>query len=101
MIGFNDGIHGEGLAPHFLISRGLLNQFGGWPVWYKHEYGDAELCARAQAHGAYSKACYAVLYHDHPFIGGVTDSVYAEGQASRNEDAALFAERRKQAWTRV
>lgn len=101
LVGFNDGIHDEGLSPHFLISRGLLNQFGGWPVWYKHEYGDAELCARAQAAGAYSKAAWAVLYHDHPFIGGDTDAVYAEGQASRDRDAALFAERRRQGWPRV
>lgn len=101
LIGFNDGIHGEGLSPHFLISRGLLNQFGGWPVWYRHEYGDAELCARAQAQGAYSKAAWATLYHDHPFVGGEDDAVYQEGHASRDRDAALFAERRKQGWPRV
>lgn len=101
LLGFNDGIHDEGLSPHVLIARGLLNQLGGWPVWYGHEYGDAELCARAQALGVYSKAAWAVLYHDHPITGGETDAVYQEGQASRDRDAALFAERRRLGWPRV
>ena len=101
LLGFNDGIHDEGLSPHFLISRGLLNRFGGWPVWYSHEYGDAELCVRAQAMGVYSKAPWAVLYHDHPITGGDPDSVYAEGHASRDRDAQLFHERRRQGWPKV
>lgn len=102
LIGFNDGIHGEGLSPHFLISRGLLNQFGGWPCHYRHNYGDAEMCARAQAVGVYSKAPWACLFHDHPFIGGgERDSVYQEGAASNNDDAVLFATRRKQGWPKM
>lgn len=101
LLGFNDGIHDEGLSPHFLISQGLLNRLGGWPVWYQHNYGDAELCARAQALGAYSKAPWATLYHDHPFNGGETDSVYQEGAASTDQDAALFHARRKAGWPHV
>lgn len=101
LIGFNDGIHGEGLSPHFLISRGLLNYLGGWPVWYTHNYGDAELCARAQALGVYSKAPWAILYHDHPFVGGENDSVYQEGAATNADDAELFATRRKQGWPTI
>jgi len=101
MIGFNDGIHGEGLSPHFLISHNLLVQLGGWPVWYQHNYGDAELCARAQALGRYGKAAWAVLYHDHPFVGGDPDSVYAEGMSSNDQDARLFHERRAARWPKV
>ena len=101
LLGFNDGIHNEGLSPHFLISRGLLNRLGGWPVWYSHEYGDAEICARAQALGVYSKAPWAVLYHDHWFVGADRDAVYDEGAASRDVDARLFQERRKQGWLKV
>ena len=47
MVGFNDGHHQTEHSPHFLISRSLLNRYGGWPVWYDHNYGDTELCQRA------------------------------------------------------
>lgn len=102
LMGFNDGIHGPELSPHFLISRGLLDRLGGWPTWYQHNYGDAELCARAQELGMYGKAPWAVLYHDHPFIGGgENDSVYAEATQSNAQDAALFVQRRAQRWPHV
>lgn len=101
LMGFNDGIHGPDLSPHFLISRNLLDRYGGWPVWYKHNYGDAELCERAQADGCYGKAPWAVLYHDHPINGAAHDSVYSEGSASQDADGTLFFNRRRQAWPRV
>ena len=101
LLGFNDGIHDEGLSPHFLISRGLLNQFGGWPTMYAHTHGDAELCARAQAAGVYSKAPYAVLYHNHVLTGANDDSVYEAGRQHIDEDARLFAERRRAHWPRI
>jgi hypothetical protein len=101
LMGFNDGIHGPELSPHFLISRRLLDRYGGWPAWYRHTYGDAELCIRAQQDGCYSKAAWSVLYHDHPFTGGADDAVYAEGRAHIDQDAALFHNRKEQGWPTI
>lgn len=101
LMGFNDGIHGPDHAPHFLISRRLLDHYGGWPVWYQHNFGDTELCLRAQQDGRYGKAPWAVLFHDHWINGGQQDTVYAEGMASNDADRALFEERRGAGWPRV
>lgn len=101
LMGFNDGIHESDHAPHFLISRRLLDHYGGWPVWYRHNFGDTELCLRAQQDGRYGKAPWALLYHDHWINGGQQDTVYAEGMASNNADWALFEERRAAGWPHV
>ena len=98
MIGFNDGHHEVGHSCHFLISRALLNHYGGWPVWYDHNYGDTELCQRAIADGVYAKAPWAVLYHDHPYFGGADDAVYAEGRAQMERDRQLYEQRRRAGW---
>jgi hypothetical protein len=99
LMGFNDGIHGPLLSPHFLISRGLLARYGGWPVWYQHTMGDAELCERAKADGCYGKAPWAVLYHDHPLVGASHDAVYAAGETSIDADYALFERRMARGWS--
>jgi GT2 family glycosyltransferase len=101
LMGLNDGIHTDYLSPHFLISRTLLDRFGGWPVWYKHTHGDAELCERAKQAECYGKAPWAVLYHDHPITGGATDSVYDEGRAHIDQDAQLFEQRRRAGWPTI
>lgn len=101
MLGFNDGIHEVGHSPHVLIDRGLLEALGGWPVWYRHNYGDTELVARTTALNSYAKAPWAVLYHDHHLTGGDTDAVYAEGDATAQADRRLFEQRRQQGWPAV
>jgi len=98
LMGFNDGLHGPEHSSHFLISRGLLDRYGGWPVWYQHNFGDTELCRRAQQDGCYGKAPWAVLFHDHLENGASDDAVYQEGRASYDRDARLFEERRKAGW---
>lgn len=98
LMGFNDGLHGPEHSSHFLISRGLLERYGGWPVWYSHNFGDTELCRRAQRDGCYGKAPWAVLFHDHVENGASDDSVYQEGRASYARDARLFEERRRAGW---
>lgn len=98
LMGFNDGLHGPEHSSHFLISRALLDRYGGWPVWYQHNFGDTELCRRAQADGCYGKAPWAVLYHDHIETGASDDAVYQEGRASYERDAVLFEERRRHGW---
>ena len=98
MIGFNGDSHEVDHSCHFLISRGLLTRYGGWPVWYDHNFGDTELCQRAIADGCYAKAPWALLFHDHPYWGGQDDAVYAEGRASVERDQALYQQRRAQGW---
>lgn len=98
MIGFNGDSHTVEHSCHFLISRGLLDRYGGWPTWYKHNFGDTELCQRAIADRCYAKAPWAILYHDHPFFGGQDDAVYTEGRATAHQDERLFKERRRQGW---
>ena len=47
MVGFNGDGHGDQHACHFLISMRRLRSYGGWPLWYYHNFGDTELCTRA------------------------------------------------------
>lgn len=98
LMGFNDGLHGPEHSSHFLISRGLLERYGGWPIWYSHNFGDTELCRRAQQDGCYGKAPWAVLFHDHLENGAPDDAIYQEGRASYERDALLFEERRRAGW---
>ncbi len=101
MLGFNGDSHGPEHSCHFLMSRALLNRYGGWPVWYQHNFGDTELCQRAIAENVYAKAPWALLYHNHPYFGGADDAVYAEGRASSDRDHQLFVERRRLGWPTV
>jgi hypothetical protein len=98
MVGFNGDSHEVGHSCHFLISRGLLARYGGWPVWYSHNFGDTELCQRAIADRCYVKAPWALLFHDHPYFGGADDAVYAEGRATSDQDEQLYHERRRAGW---
>lgn len=100
------GFAGDGHPPqhscHFLISRGLLDRYGGWPTQYTHNFGDTELCQRAQADGAYAKSERAYLEHCHPMLGqGRDDEVYRAGRATFQQDRALFVERRRLGWPKV
>ena len=101
MMGFNGDSHEVGHSCHFLISRVLLERYGGWPIWYQHNFGDTELCQRAIGDGLYAKAPWALLYHDHPYWGGQDDQVYAEGRATAERDQRLYDERRRSLWPPV
>lgn len=98
LLGFNDGHHPVSHSCHFLISRTLLARYGGWPVWYDHNFGDTELCARAIEDRRYAKAPWATLFHDHPMFGGEDDAVYAAGRAMFDRDRRIFAERQRNGW---
>ncbi len=99
LLGFAGDGHPVAHSCHILIHRSLLAQLGGWPVWYRHNFGDAELCARTQALGCYAKARHAVLEHRHPIRHTAPDdAVYQAGQASWAQDQALFAARKAQGW---
>jgi GT2 family glycosyltransferase len=101
LLGFNDGHHETEHSCHFLIDRDLLTYLGGWPVWYDHNFGDTELCARTIELGLYAKAPWATLYHDHPYFGGDNDRVYAEGRAQVERDQRLFNERKARGWPTI
>jgi hypothetical protein len=101
LLGLNDGHHETGHSCHFLISRSLLDDYGGWPVWYDHNFGDTELCQRAIADGLYAKAPWATLFHDHPYFGGADDATYAEGRAQVERDGRLYEERRARGWPTI
>jgi hypothetical protein len=101
MLGFNGDSHEVAHSCHFLLSRHLLMRYGGWPVWYRHNFGDTELCQRAIADGLYAKAPWAILYHDHPYWGGQDDAIYEEGRATIPRDQMLYEQRRRQGWPSV
>lgn len=88
-------------ASHFLIHRGLLEQFGGWPHWYDHTHGDLEIAARARTLGKFAIEPLFVLYHNHWLNGAAHDPVYALGEAEQDKDAQLFQERRAAGWPMV
>lgn len=99
LMGFAGDGHGVEHACHFLIGRRLLRALGGWPTHYQHNFGDTELCARAQALGRYGKARHAALEHRHVWHGTAPDdAVYAAGRAGWGEDAALFSARKESNW---
>lgn len=98
MIGFNGDSHEADHSCHFLISRSLIARYGGWPVWYRHNFGDTELCQRAIDDGLYAKAPWALLFHDHVYWGGADDSVYAEGRANVEQDQRLYERRKARQW---
>lgn len=98
MVGFNGDSHELNHSCHFLIHRELVARYGGWPRWYKHTYGDTELCQRAIADELYAKAPWALLYHNHPFWGGADDEVYQEGRATMERDQQLYERRRARQW---
>jgi len=101
LLGFNGDSHGVDHSCHFLIDRDLLTYLGGWPVWYDHNYGDTELCARTKALGFYAKAPWATLFHDHPYFGGQDDATYAEGRAKADKDHQLYEWRRVRNWPAI
>lgn len=99
VMGFNDGVHTGAHAAHFIVGRALLREWYGadyWPLMYQHNFGDTEICQRAQQVGRFAVAPWAVLYHDHPVSGGASDAVYDRGRATWNADQALFEQRRAQ-----
>lgn len=101
LLGFNGDSHEVDHSCHFMIDRVLLEHYGGWPVWYDHNFGDTELIARAIQDRAYAKAPWALLYHDHPYWGGADDAIYAEGRASSDRDATIYEQRRRAGWPAV
>ena len=98
LVGFNgDGyIHH---ACHFLISMKHLRVYGGWPIWYHHNFGDTALCIRALDDERFVKSPWAILFHNHPIISGAeTDTVYTEGSSTYQQDKQMFERRRNAEW---
>jgi hypothetical protein len=99
VIGFNGDGHDEPHSCHFMISKSMLDTLGGWPVWYSHNFGDTEICCRANEMGRYAKAAYAILFHNHPWISAQKDdSIYEQGRRNFKTDEMLFLARRNAKW---
>lgn len=98
---FNDGIHAGDHAAHFYVN---VDTLGRWypraysPYMYDHMYGDAELTARAKAEGIFAAQPWAVLYHNHVYLGARNDEIYALGHQRIDTDKALFEARKAQGW---
>jgi len=103
LIGFNGDSHGFDNSCHFLIHRNLLNKYGGWPTWYKHNFGDAELCTRAIEDKVYYKDPWALLFHNHAYFYGQErdDAIYKEGREYEQDDEKLFNERKAARWPTI
>lgn len=99
VVGFNGDGHQVNHACHFMISSKLLDDFGGWPVWYHHNFGDTEICVRAREMGRFVKAPYSILFHNHPWISAQKDDeVYELGRSKFRDDDILFVKRRQNKW---
>jgi len=103
LVGFNGDSHGPEDACHFIIHRELLKKYGGWPTCYNHNFGDAELCARATQDKKYYKDPWALLYHNHAYFRGEdqNDDVYREGRRFEKQDQELYTKRKIAGWPAV
>lgn len=102
MIGFNDGIHTGAHAAHFLISSMLLYRWYGenwWPLHYRHNFGDTEICQRAIELGLFAVAPWAILYHNHPAAGRAWDEGYEKAVEGWREDSQMYEQKRVHKWT--
>ena len=86
-------------ATHLLIHRSYIDEVGAsWDgpktvahEGYRHWYVDDEIVAAAKARGVWAMARESVVEHMHPLFGKAPDDeVYALGQASAEQDKALF-----------
>lgn len=104
VIGFNgDGYTSiNGHSCHIMISMNRIRRYGGWPVWYNHNFGDTELVARAIAEKSYYKSPWAVLFHNHYSVQAITstqvDAIYQEGTNTFMNDKKLFDQRKRRGW---
>lgn len=101
VIGFNGDGYGDEHACHFLLPMRVIRRFGGWPVWYDHNFGDNEIVTRAKQESIWYKSPYAILYHNHPMIGAAQnyDATYEEGSLLFSRDGNLFERRKATNWT--
>lgn len=98
VVGFNGDGHGVDHACHFLTSMWYIRTLGGWPIWYRHNYGDTEICTRAREANVFMKEPWAVLYHNHPVMGASPDDAHND-IPNEHHDRDLFRRRREAQWT--
>lgn len=101
VVAFNDGINAPGTAAHFCARLEVLRRwYPGTlvPVCYDHMYGDTEIADRAEQDKTFSRAPWAVLYHNHVYIGNQLDDIYKLGHAQVYADQATYERRRANGW---
>ena len=100
VIGFNGDGYKHEHSCHFMISMKHINEFGGWPIWYHHNFGDTEIIMRATHQRRYLKDVFAILFHNHPIVAGApNDDVYTEGSSTFEFDRQLFEKRKAAQWS--
>lgn len=98
IVGFNGDGHDATHACHFLSSMEYIRSLGGWPIWYRHNFGDTELCQRAIEDKTFYKNPWAILYHNHPVMGRIIDTEHKDIPES-SADHKTFEYRRSNKWT--
>lgn len=98
VIGFNGDGHDATHACHFMTSMEYIRSLGGWPTWYRHNFGDTEICQRALEQGVFYKNPWAILYHNHPVMGRAIDTAHNDIPPS-HPDHSTFEYRRNNKWT--
>jgi hypothetical protein len=100
VFGFNGDGYAQEHACHFAIQMSRIRQYGGWPQWYYHNFGDTEIIQRAISDGIFHKDAWSILFHNHPFIAAAeNDDVYNHGQSNFERDMRLFEQRQAAKWT--
>ncbi len=100
VFGFNGDGYEDYHACHFAIQMRKIRQYGGWPQWYYHNFGDTEIIQRAIAESAFHKDAWAILFHNHPYVAGAdSDDVYQRGNSTYERDMLLYERRRRANWT--
>jgi hypothetical protein len=97
VIGFNGDGHDAMHACHFMTTMRYIRSLGGWPVWYRHNFGDTEICYRAVEEKKFYKHPWAILYHNHPVMGRSIDEAHKDIPAS-DIDHKTFMHRRRNGW---
>lgn len=97
VVGFNGDGHNTGHACHFMTTMQFIRSLGGWPVWYRHNFGDTEICTRAIEQKTFHKHPWAILYHNHPVMGKPVDDAHHDIPPS-NHDQQIFTYRKANGW---
>jgi len=98
VVGFNGDGHYLLHACHFMTTMQFIRSLGGWPIWYRHNFGDTEICYRAVEQKKFFKHPWAILYHNHPVMGKPVDDAHHDIPPS-DHDQKLFAYRKENKWT--
>jgi len=96
LMSFNEGIQKGRIFTTGMSSKGFVEAVGGHLYYpgYKHYKGDREVTEIARELGKYHYAENVVAIHNHFSKGSEKDATYKESEKFKNNDRALYAERK-------